>query len=63
MIVPVKSGDTDFSSIDMSGSNSRLLAAWTRRNGRTWFFKLRGPNAVVEKEKAKFVKFVQSVQF
>jgi hypothetical protein len=54
MIVPVKNGDTDFSSIDMSGSNSRLLAAWTRRNGRAWFFKLTGPGGAVEKTKTEF---------
>jgi hypothetical protein len=63
MIVPVKNGDTDFSSIDMSGSNSRLLAAWTRRNGRAWFFKLTGPGGAVEKQKLNFVKFLQSVGF
>jgi hypothetical protein len=63
MIVPVKSGDTDFSSIDMSGSNSRLLAAWTRHNGRAWFFKLTGPVGAVEKQKPNFVKFLQSVRF
>ncbi len=63
MIVPVKSGDTDFPSIDMVGANSRLLAAWTRRNDRTWFFKLTGPAGAVEKEKPNFVKFVQSVRF
>jgi len=40
-----------------------LLAAWARRDGRTWFFKLTGPNAAVEKEKPKFVKFLQSVRF
>jgi hypothetical protein len=62
-IVPVKSGDTDFPSIDMTGTKSRVLAAWARRDGRTWFFKLTGPNAVVEKEKPKFVKFLQSVRF
>ena len=63
MIVPVKSGDTDFSSIDMSSSSSRLLAAWTRRSGRTWFFKLTGPAGAVEKQKPNFVKFVQSIRF
>ena len=62
-IAPVKSGDADFSSIDMTGANSRVLAAWARRDGRTWFFKLTGPNAAVEKEKPKFVKFLQSVRF
>jgi hypothetical protein len=62
-IVPMKSGGTDLSSIDMTGKDSRLLAAWTRHDGRTWFFKVTGPNAAVEKQKTNFVKFVQSVRF
>lgn len=62
-IVPVKNSATDVFSIDMTGKNSRVLAAWTRRDGRTWFFKLTGANAAVEKEKPKFVKFLQSVRF
>jgi hypothetical protein len=62
-VVPVKSNDTDFSSIDMIGANSRLLAAWARRDGRAWFFKVTGPSTAVEKEKSKFVKFIQSVRF
>lgn len=62
-IVSMRSGDMNFSNIDMTGANSRVLAAWTRRDGRTWFFKLTGSNAVVEKEKPKFVKFLMSVRF
>jgi hypothetical protein len=62
-IVPMKSGQASFSSIDVPGKDSRLLAAWTRRDGRTWFFKLTGPDAAVEKQKTNFVKFVQSVGF
>jgi hypothetical protein len=62
-IAPLKTNDTDFSSIDMTGANSRTLAAWVRRDGRTWFFKVTGPSAAVEKEKPKFVKFLQSVRF
>jgi hypothetical protein len=62
-IIPVKSGDTSFSSIDMTGSNSRMLAAWARHDGRTWFFKLTGSTTAVEREKPNFVKFIQSVRF
>jgi hypothetical protein len=62
-IVPMKSGQASFSSIDVAGKDSRLLAAWTRRDGRTWFFKLTGPDAAVEEQKTNFVKFVQSVGF
>jgi hypothetical protein len=62
-IVPVKSGDTNFSTIDLTGANSRLLAAWIRRDGRTWFLKLTGPPASVEKQKPTFIRFLQSVRF
>jgi hypothetical protein len=62
-VVPMKAGENTFSTIDMNGAKSRVLTAWVRRDGRTWFFKLTGPNNVVEKEKPKFVKFLQSVRF
>ena len=62
-ITALRSRDTTFSAIDIAGANARTVAAWTRRDGRAWFFKLTGPNAAVEKEKSNFVKFVQSVRF
>jgi hypothetical protein len=62
-IIPVKAADTTFSTVDLAGAKARTLAAWARREGRTWFFKLTGPNTAVEKEKPKFVKFLQSVRF
>ena len=33
-----------FSAVDLAGDKARTLAAWTRRDGRAWFFKLTGPN-------------------
>jgi len=63
MISPMKSGDSIFSTVDMTGANARVLAGWIRRDERTWFFKLSGPKEVVEKEKAKFVEFLQSIRF
>jgi hypothetical protein len=62
-IVPLKTAGTTFSTIDIAGANARTLAAWSRHDGRAWFFKLTGPAAAVEKEKSNFVKFVQSVRF
>ncbi len=62
-IVPLKTNDATFSTVDITGANTRTFAAWTRKNGRAWFFKLTGPSAGVEKEKPNFVKFVQSVRF
>jgi hypothetical protein len=62
-VVPLKTADTTFSMVDITGAKARTLAAWTRREGRTWFFKVTGPNAAVEKQKSNFVRFVQSVRF
>jgi hypothetical protein len=62
-IVPLKTNETTFSTIDIAGANTRTVAAWTRKDGHAWFFKLTGPSNGVEKEKPNFVKFVQSVRF
>ena len=62
-IVPLKTNETTFSTIDIAAANTRTVAAWTRKDGHAWFFKLTGPSNGVEKEKPNFVKFVQSVRF
>jgi hypothetical protein len=62
-VAPLKTEDTTFSTTDIAGDKTRTIAAWTRRDGRVWFFKATGPNAAVEKEKPKFVKFIESVRF
>jgi hypothetical protein len=62
-IAPLKTADTMFSTTDIAGNKTRTVAAWTRRDGRVWFFKATGPNAAVEKEKPNFVKFIESVRF
>src|SRR6516225_5741634 len=62
-VAPLKTTDTTFSTTDIAGDKSRTIAAWTRRDGRVWFFKATGPNASIEKEKPKFVKFIESVRF
>jgi hypothetical protein len=62
-IAPLKAADTTFSTTDIAGDKTRTIAAWTRRDGRVWFFKATGPNAAVEKEKPNFVKFIESVRF
>ena len=64
MIVPVQgSRDQIFPPSIMAGATARVLAGWTRHDGRAWFFKLTGPKAAVEQEKSNFVKFLQSVRF
>jgi len=62
-IAPLKTADTTFATTDIAGAKARTIAAWTRRDGRVWFFKATGPNAAVEKEKPNFVKFIESVRF
>jgi hypothetical protein len=62
-VAPLKAADTTFSTTDIAGADTRTIAAWTRRDGRVWFFKATGPNAAVEKEKPNFVKFIESVRF
>jgi hypothetical protein len=62
-VAALKIEDTTFSTTDIAGNKTRTIAAWTRRDGRVWFFKATGPNAAVEKEKPKFVKFIESVRF
>ena len=63
IIQPLQSSAGEFATIDLTGGQSRVVAAWLRRDGRSWFFKLTGPPAAVEDQRANFVKFVQSVQF
>ena len=62
-VAPLKTGDTTFSTTDIAGNKTRTIAAWTRRDGRVWFFKATGPTAAIEKEKPNFVKFIESVRF
>jgi hypothetical protein len=63
MIAPVRAGEVQIDSVDMSSANARVLAAWTRQGGHAWFFKMSGPPALVEQEKPKFTAFLQSVRF
>ena len=63
LVVPVACKDGEILTVDMAGPSARILAAWTRTGGRSWFFKLTGPVAVVEDGKSGFVKFLQSIQF
>jgi len=63
LIVPQHAGALHFSTVDMAGPTARILAGWTRHEGRVWFFKLTGPPTVVEQEKPNFAAFLQSVRF
>jgi hypothetical protein len=45
-----------------SGAPSRLIGVMVPFGGATWFFKLLGPDAVVTKEKAGFLEFIETVK-
>ena len=45
---------TAFSTVDIAGTNTRMLAAWTRHDGRAWFVKLTGPSGGGGKGEIKF---------
>jgi hypothetical protein len=62
-IAPLKTDSAAFSTTDIAGDKTRTIAAWTRVDGRVWFFKATGPTAAIEKEKPNFVKFIESVRF
>ena len=63
VIVPVNAGSANFSTVDIAGGDSRVVAAWTRRSGRSWFFKMSGPGPMIEREKPKFFDFLRSIEF
>ncbi len=48
--------------VDLIGQNERTLGAIIEHGERTWFVKFRGPNALVEKERANFDAFVGSLR-
>ena len=62
-VAPLKTEDATFSTTDITGNKTRTIAAWTRRDGRVWFFKATGATVAVEREKPNFVKFIESVRF
>ena len=63
LVKPLNRTEADFSTLDMAAGDSRVFAAWTRRAGRSWFFKMTGPGPAVESQKTKFLDFLRSIQF
>jgi hypothetical protein len=63
MMAAVHAGDVHIDTIDMAGPSARLLAGWTRHGGHAWFFKMTGPQQLIEEEKPKFMAFLQSIRF
>jgi hypothetical protein len=46
-----------------NGAPARLVVVSVPQDDRTWFYKLLGDEAVVEKHKAGFLKFLQSIKY
>lgn len=48
---------------DFAGASANTMVVSLPREGRTWFFKLRGDKDVVNGAKARFLDFLKSVRF
>jgi hypothetical protein len=46
-----------------TGENARVVGAMVPRQGRTWFYKLMGPEAVVEQQRESFITFIRSATY
>jgi hypothetical protein len=49
--------------VDLVGQEKRTLGVILPHDGKTWFLKLQGPLALIEKERANFEAFARSVRF
>src|SRR5262249_46312533 len=63
VVSKIQAGGQPFDVVDLKGPQARMLAASTMHEGRTWFFKMSGPAAVIENQKANFDAFVKSIEF
>jgi hypothetical protein len=68
-LVHVHAGDLHIDIAELLGPEpadgqprQRVLGAIVPFNGATWFFKLTGPDALVAREKAAFMAFVQTIR-
>jgi len=49
--------------VELKGTEQAIVGVIVPRGGASWFFKMMGPAALVEQERARFQAFVESVQF
>jgi hypothetical protein len=62
--IPGSATLVDFPGTDAkTGQPARLVGVILPLNGQTWFYKLMGDSAVVDRQKATFLTFVQSVKY
>ncbi len=49
--------------VELKGAEESILGVIVPQGDRAWFFKMKGPGALVDQERARFQSFVESVQF
>jgi hypothetical protein len=64
-LLPLKIEGAQTYAVDLVSEKGdrRMLAAGVALGGQTWFFKLTGEDALVERQKAAFLEFVQTVKY
>lgn len=64
-LAPLDAQGAEGKLVDMTSTdqNTRVIAAIVPREDFTWFYKLTGSPSLLEKEKAAFVKFVESARY
>lgn len=60
---PIEVAGAPGSLVDLGGPEGRTLAVIAPRGGMTWFYKLSGPDPLVESQRDAFEAFVRSVRF
>lgn len=58
----LKIGIVDMTGTGADGKPSRTIGAMVPHGGSTWFFKLSGPAALLEKEKGAFFDYVKTIK-
>jgi hypothetical protein len=61
--VPVGSAQGKLYEVADSKSPDRIVVAVLEKDGVSWFFKMKGPDAVVSEQKPSFIQFLKSISF
>lgn len=62
-LTPIQSGGHEGSLVLATGETETILAVILPLPDKTFFVKLQGPNALALREKDKFVKFVETIEW
>ncbi|MDI9382481.1 MAG: hypothetical protein QM845_16665 [Verrucomicrobiota bacterium] len=63
--IPIEVAEAEAYAVELVAETThrRMIAAGIARNGRTWFYKLLGDDAVVARERDAFLEFVRTVRY